>query len=119
LEQAFVNLFLNALDAMAPNGELSVITESVPRNHLLNGTPNGPRQSRLRVTIRDTGTGIRPEDMNRLFEPFFTTKATGTGLGLLITRRIIEEHRGAITVESEPNKGAVFSITLPALENNH
>jgi signal transduction histidine kinase len=52
--------------------------------------------------------------MARLFEPFFTTKPNGTGLGLLITRRIIQEHRGTITVESQPDKGTSFQITLPA-----
>jgi signal transduction histidine kinase len=51
--------------------------------------------------------------MKRLFEPFFTTKPDGTGLGLAITRRIIQEHQGTITVESEPNKGATFSLILP------
>jgi signal transduction histidine kinase len=51
--------------------------------------------------------------MERLFEPFFTTKPNGTGLGLLITRRIIQEHRGAITVQSQPDKGTTFQILLP------
>ena len=59
----------------------------------------------LRVTIKDTGAGIPPENLARLFEPFFTTKPKGTGLGLAITRRIILEHRGDITVESHPGQG--------------
>jgi signal transduction histidine kinase len=67
----------------------------------------------LRVTVTDTGPGIPPEIIDRLFEPFFTTKPNGTGLGLPITRRIIYEHGGSINVESQPNKGATFTISLP------
>jgi signal transduction histidine kinase len=101
LQQAFVNLFLNALEAMGPNGTLSVATDSV-------------EHAQVRLTIKDNGTGILPENMARLFEPFFTTKPNGTGLGLLITRRIIQEHRGAISAQSEPDKGTAFQILLPA-----
>jgi signal transduction histidine kinase len=68
----------------------------------------------LRVSIKDTGEGIPPENMARLFEPFFTTKPKGTGLGLAITRRIILEHRGDISVESRPGQGTTFQILLPA-----
>lgn len=116
LEQAFVNLFLNALEAMGPNGELFVSTEVGP-GRPGNGSSNGAPQPQMRITIRDTGMGITPENMQRLFEPFFTTKPNGTGLGLLITRRIIQEHHGDISVESEPNKGAVFNIVLPTLKS--
>jgi signal transduction histidine kinase len=114
LQQAFVNLFLNALEAMGPNGTLSVATNLLPSG----ATPADPGQkaagTRLGLLIQDNGIGIRPEHMARLFEPFFTTKPNGTGLGLLITRRIIQEHRGTITVESQPDKGTSFQITLPA-----
>lgn len=109
LEQAFINLFFNALDAMGANGELSVLTEFVPA-----GGPENPHAPVLRVTVQDTGVGIPPENLERLFEPFFTTKASGTGLGLPITRRIVQEHRGVITVSSEPNKGTAFTLLLPA-----
>ena len=114
LQQAFVNLFLNALEAMAPNGTLTVATEVVPAN----AAPNGSRsytEPQLRVTIKDTGAGIASRDLEQLFEPFFTTKPAGTGLGLPITQRIIQEHRGAIEVESTVGQGTTFSITLPAL----
>jgi len=100
LQQAFVNLFLNSLEAMPPHGTLTVGT----------GATNGRS---LQVTVSDTGTGIPSEIIDRLFEPFFTTKANGTGLGLPITRRIIYEHGGSISVESQPNKGATFTILLP------
>lgn len=112
LEQAFVNLLLNAVEAMEPNGQLSVTTRSSPApspNHPLNGAHHG----HLLLTIKDTGSGITAENMQHLFEPFFTTKPNGTGLGLLITRRIIQEHNGDITVESQPNQGAAFQIKLP------
>jgi signal transduction histidine kinase len=64
--------------------------------------------------VKDDGAGIPARDLARLFEPFFTTKPNGTGLGLLITRRIILEHQGTITVESQPGRGTAFQITLPA-----
>ena len=115
LQQAFVNLFLNAHEAMGPNGTLSVATElcspdarSAKRGDSIGGT-------QLRIAIKDTGAGIAPENMARVFEPFFTTKPKGTGLGLAITRRIILEHRGAISVESRPGQGTTFQILLPAL----
>jgi signal transduction histidine kinase len=103
LQQAFVNLLLNALEAMGPHGTLSVSTAVVA------SPPN-----RLRVTIKDSGMGIAPADLARLFEPFFTTKPNGTGLGLPITRRIVLEHGGDITVESQPGKGATFVLLFPA-----
>ncbi len=105
LQQAFVNLFLNSLDAMPPYGTLTVDT----------GQSNGRN---LFVTISDTGSGIPAEIIGRLFEPFFTTKPNGTGLGLPITRRIIDEHGGSISVQSQPNKGATFTIVLPVLPQN-
>ena len=116
LQQAFVNLFLNAVEAMGANGTLSVATDLVRPDSVAAKPANAAGRPRLRVTIRDTGIGIRPEHLARLFEPFFTTKPTGTGLGLLITRRIIQEHRGTITFESEPDKGTAFQILLPAVE---
>jgi signal transduction histidine kinase len=110
LEQAFTNLLLNSLEAMGPHGKLFIHTEIDKLESFEGANPN----THLRVTIQDTGTGILPEHLTQLFEPFFTTKPNGTGLGLPITRRIIQEHRGEITVTSEPNKGATFSILLPA-----
>jgi signal transduction histidine kinase len=68
----------------------------------------------LRVTVQDTGMGIPQENLERLFEPFFTTKPNGTGLGLPITRRIVQEHRGVISVNSELHKGTTFTLLLPS-----
>jgi signal transduction histidine kinase len=112
LEQAFINLFFNALDAMGAHGELNVATEFVPT-----GGPDNPHAPVLRVAIRDTGVGIPPENLERLFDPFFTTKPHGTGLGLPITRRIVQEHRGIITVASELNNGTTFTLLLPTADS--
>lgn len=114
LQQAFVNLFLNALEAMGPNGTLSVATEICSPDARPAQRGNSIEGMQLRVAIKDTGAGISLENMARLFEPFFTTKPNGTGLGLAITRRIILEHRGAISVESRPGQGTAFQIVLPA-----
>lgn len=114
LEQVFVNLFLNAVDATGANGSLTVQTEFVPEAPCEGEMPELAGQPLVRVTVADTGSGIPPELLDQMFEPFFTTKNNGTGLGLPISRRIVEEHRGLITVESQPNKGTTFQIILPA-----
>jgi two-component system, NtrC family, nitrogen regulation sensor histidine kinase GlnL len=116
LQQAFVNLFLNALEAMGASGTLTVATELISRAGGRGSGTGFPAGAQISLTIQDTGAGIPAEHLTRLFEPFFTTKASGTGLGLPITRRIIQEHRGDITVQSEPNKGTTFRIVLPVLE---
>jgi signal transduction histidine kinase len=111
LEQAFVNLLLNAVEAINANGTLTVSTELLADDQ----PPAGGRDARrwMRIRISDTGGGITPENMARLFEPFFTTKQNGTGLGLAVTRRIIEEHNGTIQVESQSGEGTTFTVMLP------
>jgi signal transduction histidine kinase len=101
LHSVLVNLLLNALDAMPHGGRLEV--ELWPE---LDGSVV------LRVT--DTGPGIPREVMHKLFEPFVSTKPNGTGLGLSVARRIIEEHDGTIRVQNGPEGGACFTIRLPA-----
>jgi two-component system sensor histidine kinase HydH len=104
LQQAFMNLLLNALEAMDTNGVLTVATE----------TTEGKHAARLmHIHIQDTGVGIARENLGRLFEPFFTTKKNGTGLGLAISQRIAHEHQGAIRALSEVNRGSTFSLSLP------
>lgn len=121
LEQVFLNFFLNAMDAMKTQGELSVTTEIradeqwVNPASYSNGERNGDGHSpeALLISIRDTGEGIRPEDLSHVFDPFFTTKDYGTGLGLSVVHGIVQEHGGQIEVESELQKGTVFHILLP------
>lgn len=105
LRHALLNLLLNALEAMGGTGLLGVSTEAITLREL----------PHLRISISDSGSGIRPEHLARLFSPFFTTKKEGTGLGLAITRRIIQEHGGAITVESHVGQGTTFHVLLPLL----
>src|SRR5208282_466640 len=106
LQQAFMNLLFNVIEATGMNGTLTVSTEIAGKKQ---------RGRRVRIHIQDTGLGIPPENLPHLFEPFFTTKKNGTGLGLAICQRIIHEHGGDITAKSEVKKGATFSISLPAL----
>jgi two-component system sensor histidine kinase HydH len=105
LQQVFMNLLFNALEAMGTNGALTISTEI--------GSLKGGRL--LKIQIQDTGVGIAPENLSRLFEPFFTTKKNGTGLGLAISQRIVQEHSGKIDVHSQVHKGSTFSISLPAV----
>jgi two-component system sensor histidine kinase HydH len=100
MTQVFLNLFLNAMAAMDREGILSV------------GVARQDGRT-LRVSVSDTGTGIRKEDLGRVFDPYFTTKSSGTGLGLAIVHRIVEAHGGEIRLESEPGKGTTFTIFLP------
>lgn len=100
LEQVFINLFTNAVDAMEERGGLLNIKIDTVGNY-------------AQVKVSDTGKGILPEDIPKVFDPFFTTKDDGTGLGLAIVNCIIVSHKGKIAVDSEPNKGATFTITLP------
>jgi len=99
LKQAFLNLLLNSLQAFDTAGEISVSSEV---NH-----------GWITVEIKDSGPGISPENLPKVFIPFFTTKKEGVGLGLGIVERIIQNHQGKITVESQTGKGTVFTIKLP------
>jgi PAS domain S-box-containing protein len=109
LKQVFLNLILNAADAM-PAGGLLRVRASLSQDRL--GTGEQP-QPAVRIEIGDTGHGMPPEIQARLFEPFFTTKEQGAGLGLSISYSIIEAHQGQISVTSEEGVGTTFSILLP------
>lgn len=105
--QVFVNLFLNAIDAMPDGGRLQV--QALPTHPDEAGaTP------RLEVTVCDDGPGVSPEILDHLFEPFVTSKERGTGLGLAVSNRIVREHQGTITVAGNPQGGARFTVSLPA-----
>jgi PAS domain S-box-containing protein len=100
LQQVFLNLMLNAIEAMSDGGALAVKTSY---DALLNA---------INISIADTGPGIEQSLLDRIFEPFFTTKRKGSGLGLAVTRRLVEQHGGDVYVESTPAKGTVFNISL-------
>lgn len=120
LKQAILNLAANARDAMPTGGTLSFeITELKPAIQFPPqrvGAAKG--RGSVRILVRDTGRGIEPEHLGHIFEPFYTTKpaGSGTGLGLAITKRIVDDHGGAIHVESTPGSGTTFAIDLPIAE---
>ena len=118
LKQAFLNLLLNALEAVPENGKLSVSTELLDADPEIANALRDKNPARLRVAFRDNGVGIPEQNLARVFDPFFTTKPKGTGLGLAITRRIVQEHRANISVESQQDQGAAFYIVFPVLQAN-
>ena len=105
LQHVFLNLLLNAIQAMSGGGSIEIAASQ-----------DSPEY--LRVDVRDTGIGIKPEDLEHIFDPFFTTKAVGrgTGLGLSVTYSIVKTHGGYIEVKSEVNVGTTFSVFLPVGE---
>ncbi len=104
LQQVFVNIILNAVQAMGPGGLLTIRVE------------NGDDQTAL-VKISDNGPGIPEKVKAHIFDPFFTTKSEGTGLGLSVSNSIIEDHNGEITLQSEEGKGTTFIISLPVVQD--
>jgi signal transduction histidine kinase len=114
LEQAFLNLLLNSAEAMGQHGTISISTSLVSARSETAQT-NFRTDKLLEVRITDDGAGIAAQNLARLFEPFFTTKKNGSGLGLAITRKIIKDHGGEISAESEPPGGATFRILLPLI----
>jgi two-component system NtrC family sensor kinase len=99
LNQAFVNIITNGYQAMNGEGLLTVYIN-----------PNGNNAD---IVITDTGEGIESDSISKIFDPFVTTKEMGVGLGLAISKRIIEDHKGELHVESSVSEGTSFTITLP------
>jgi signal transduction histidine kinase len=100
LRQVFGNIILNAIQAMPEGGKLAVTSEA-------------PSPGWVAVSITDTGEGILEENVEKVFEPLFTTKAKGIGLGLALTKTLVEGHGGSIEVQSEVGKGSTFRVKLP------
>ncbi|MCI0524900.1 MAG: ATP-binding protein [Acidobacteria bacterium] len=98
IKTCFSNLMINAIQAMPNGGALNISLR--------------PENSHLEIKFADTGSGISPEAIKQIFEPYYSTKDTGIGLGLPLTKKIIEEHGGQIEVESAPDQGAIFTVTL-------
>lgn len=105
MRQAVWNLCLNAVQAMPDGGELQV---GADRRRDGGG--------RLQIAITDTGQGIAESDLPHIFEPFFSTKPEGSGIGLAVVYRVVEEHGGSIEVRSRPGEGTTFTLTLPAAD---
>jgi len=105
LQQVFLNIFLNAIEAMPKQGEISVQTRMED-------------DGRIRIEIADNGRGMPEATVEKIFNPFFTTKSKGTGLGLAICRRLIEQHEGTIDVTSQPEQGTTFTILLPQTQRD-
>jgi len=106
IRQVVLNLFINAIEVMEPGGRLVVQTRKLIQ------------QKELLLTVKDTGSGIDADILPRIFDAFITDKQTGTGLGLTITRDIIEQHFGRIEAENDPEGGAIFKIWLPMDEKD-
>ncbi|HEX4639611.1 MAG TPA: ATP-binding protein [Chthoniobacterales bacterium] len=102
MKQAFYNVIKNSFEAMKARGILRIRTDK-DDSHVL-------------VKFTDSGGGISPENLSRVFEPYFTTKTSGTGLGLLIVRRIVREHGGELSIESSEGKGVTLTIRLPHVD---
>jgi len=99
LQQVFLNLLINAMEATGDQGSIHIQVEK--------------KENSAEVCIEDNGKGIEPENLQKIFEPFFTTKQRGTGLGLSIVYQIIKDHQGTIQVESTKGKGTTFKVSLP------
>ncbi len=99
LNQVFLNLFINAIQAMEHGGKLTVSAAGA--------------EGRVRIIVSDTGCGIAPEDIGRVFDPYFTTKPDGTGLGMAMSAKIIEEHGGEVTLESKQKQGTSVIVEIP------
>jgi two-component system sensor histidine kinase HydH len=98
-KQVLLNLLLNAVQAMPGGGELRVSSAWA--------------EGEVEITIRDSGVGIDPENLGRVFDPYYTTKNNGTGLGLALSLKIVEEHGGQLTIVSEPGEFTEVRLTLP------
>ena len=101
IKRVFINIILNAFQAMHPGGVLRIRTARSPGD-------------RVMVRIKDSGAGIPPAVLKRIFDPFFTTKSQGAGLGLSISRTILEKHHATITCDSQEGKGTTFTILFRA-----
>jgi signal transduction histidine kinase len=103
MERVLYNLLLNAAQASPPKGSVTVKTRQI--------------DSMVEIAVIDRGAGIDPKHVETIFNPFYTTKSAGVGLGLAIVSKIVDEHGGTISVESEPGSGSVFRVYLPFRES--
>jgi len=113
LRQVFLNLILNAIQAMPEGGILTITTRLLVTGNSLSLNTEDQTPNAIEISFSDTGCGIPSEKVNNIFDPFFTTRDEGMGLGLSITHRIIDNHRGSIKVESREGKKTTFTVIIP------
>jgi len=113
LQQVFLNLILNAIQSMPEGGRLCL---SASMKRISREGFEEDRRQYAEVCVEDTGVGMEKEVIQQIFDPFFTTKETGTGLGLMVTQGIVQDHEGWIEVKSEVGKGSVFKVYLPSVQ---
>ncbi len=109
IKQVFLNIILNAQQAMPDGGKLTILTRLTPKSLL------ETREKIAEIIFQDAGPGIPSADISRIFDPFFSTKEGGSGLGLAIVHNIISEHNGSIFVENAPEGGMIVNVSLPAV----
>lgn len=115
LDQAFANLLINARDAVGDFGVITVGLDDVRLDEHFVATSGWARPGHFaRVRVRDTGPGIPPELMERIYDPLFTTKPQGTGLGLAVVTRVVQQHRGLLHCRTAVGQGTTFEVYLPA-----
>jgi signal transduction histidine kinase len=116
IKNSFVNVLVNAFQAMPQGGRLSIGARQVSGADPSSGSPLSSNGRWVEVSFRDTGCGIASDDLPRVFEPYFTTKEVGIGLGLALTKKIVEEHGGSIALDSALDEGTTVRIRLPVVE---
>lgn len=105
LKQVLLNLVMNAIQAMPAGGE---VVMSAAQHH-----------ERILIQVKDAGSGIKSENLDRIFDPFFTTKDDGSGLGLSVAHQIVEQHGGMLTAAANPDRGMTFTVSLPLRHARH
>jgi PAS domain S-box-containing protein len=120
IQEVFLNLLINARDALDEGGRIQIAARFIPPGSEMPADFSAPApEGMVEVVVRDDGSGIPKEHLKKIYDPFFTTKppGKGTGLGLAVVRRLVENHQGCITVRSKAGEGTAFTVFLPAGRN--
>ena len=117
LKQVFLNLIKNAIEALPEKGQIHIVTQ-LNSKYTLRKTQGAPPTQNIAIEIIDSGGGMSDEALKNLFTPFFTTKKRGTGLGMAISLKIVENHQGKIKVLSKKNIGTTVQVFLPLRRND-